>query len=128
MTTVDPAERIVKQLMTTVKCTVCGNNYESDNVNILGHQEELWFLAVACSRCRTRGLVAALIRGVGQVERVDPSAVSFGESQAGRVETESAGVPTLAKVTTEDVRHMHEFLNQFDGDFTRLFGGEGQRP
>jgi len=39
-------ERIVKKLMTSVKCTSCGQKYEMRDVKILGNHEDLYFLQV----------------------------------------------------------------------------------
>ncbi len=114
----DPVEQAVKQMMTTVKCTACGTNYESDNVSILGHQEELWFLMVTCARCHTRGLVAALVKSEDE-----PSAVLTDPATAEILPTPEANeIAPDVEVTAEDVQEIHGFLEDFDGDFHGLFG------
>ncbi len=120
----DPLEQIVKRLMTTVKCTVCGSKYESDKVNVLGHQEELWFLTVTCSNCHTQGLVAALIKGAGESEPATASIAGV-ESDSASPEPKVTPEKAPAKVTADDVLDMHSFLDGFDGDFRGLFTDEG---
>src|SRR5215208_6561287 len=117
-----PTEEQIKQLMETVACAVCGANYESGSIEILGHRDELWFLRVSCAGCATSGLVAALVKGA------EASA-----AQAEVTESEPDRSPTLdrarvtAPVTRADVLGMRRFLNSFDGDFRGLFGRESER-
>ena len=54
-------ERIVKKLMTSVKCTSCGQNYQMRDVKILGNHQDLYFLQVSCSSCHSRYLITAVI-------------------------------------------------------------------
>lgn len=115
----DPTEQLVKRLMTAVKCNVCGSHYESDKVDILGHQEGLWFLSVTCGQCRSQGLVAALIRDAKSSE--PPEVVELSTDVS---ETEQLGErpASSSSVTGDDLLDMHEFLKGFDGDFHALFG------
>ena len=61
-------ERIVKKLMTSVKCTNCGRNYQMRDVKILGNHEDIWFLQVSCSSCHSRYLITAVIDQEGIAE------------------------------------------------------------
>lgn len=103
-------ERFVKRLMANMKCGVCGQRYESPNVHILGHRDDLWFVGVHCPSCRSQGLVAAVIKE-GKV----PEFVSE------LSEAEQAKFLKSSEVAPDDVLEMHDFLKGFDGDFTRLF-------
>ena len=72
----------------------------------------MWFLRVLCSTCHTQCLVAAVVREEGIPEVVsDLTAAELGEN----------GAETIG---TDDVIAMHNFLKDFDGDFSRLFGQE----
>ena len=53
-------ERLIKKLMTSTKCAVCGQHYEVDDVSILGQQEDLWFF-----ECILSGLSNAVFSGSG---------------------------------------------------------------
>ncbi len=104
-------ERLIKRLMTSIKCSSCGQHYEVYNIDILGHSEDMWFLKARCSTCDTQCLVAATIK----------------ESRVSEVVTDlsEAELDTLADsdaVAVDDVLNMHNFLKDFDGNFSRLFG------
>ncbi len=102
-------ESVIKKLMSSIKCAVCGQRYEEDGIKILGHQEDLWFLGVSCPVCHTRCLAAAVIR----------------EDKALKVitdltEAEQKKFRNVARLTADEVLDMHNFLRNFDGDFSRL--------
>jgi len=103
-------EKLIKRFMTSIKCGVCGQRYEVDNVKVLGHQEDLWFLSVFCSACHTQGLVAAVIKE-GRAPKVITDLT----------ETELDKFKKMDKLTADEVLDMHSFLKGFDGDFSQLF-------
>ncbi len=116
----DPTEQLVKKLMTAVKCNVCGSYYESDKVDVLGHQEGLWFVAVTCSHCRSQGLVAALIRDAKSAEM--PEVVELSTDVGEPEQLQQQQPASSSPVTGDDLLEVHEFLKEFDGDFRTLFG------
>ncbi len=106
-------EGLIKRLMASIKCGVCGQCYEVDNINVLGHHEDLWFLSASCPACHTRCLVAAVIRE-GRVPKVTTELTK----------AELDRFRNVDRVTTDDVLDMHNFLKSFDGDLSRLFNQE----
>ena len=106
-------EGLIKRLMASIKCSVCGQPYEVDNISVLGHQEDLWFLNVSCPACHARCLVAAVVKE-GRVPEVTTD-LTKAELYSFRNES---------RVTTDDVLDMRNFLKRFDGDFSRLFSQE----
>ena len=108
-------ESLIKKLMTSIKCGVCGHRYEVDNINVLSHDKDLWFLNTICSSCHTRCLIAAIVR-----EGKAPEVITdLSEAELSRFR--NAG-----KLTADDVLDMHDFLKNFDGDFSRLFRARGR--
>lgn len=103
-------EGFLKRLMATMKCSVCGQRYEAENVNVLGHQEELWFLSVFCPACGSHGLVAAVMK-----EGKTPEMVSD------LTEAEHFKFRDSEDIGVDDVLDMHVFLKEFQGDFAELF-------
>jgi len=103
-------EGVIKRLMTSIKCGVCGQGYEADNVNILGHQEDLWFLNAFCPACQTRCLVAVVVKE-DEVLEVTTDLTDAELDKFGR----------LDRLTADEVLDMHNFLKDFSGDFARLF-------
>lgn len=104
-------ENLVKRLMASIKCNICGQRYEVDDISIIGHEDDLWFLGVFCAACHTRYLVAAEIK---------EDIVSKVITDLNEAEPDSVG--KVAGLTGDDVLDMHNFLKEFDGDFSRLFG------
>ncbi len=108
-------ERLIKKLMTSIKCEECGQNYEPFNIDILGHCEDTWFLRALCSSCHTQCLVAAVVREDKMVEGMaEPAIAKMDENQSGAVDI-------------NDMLDMHNFLIDFDGDFSSVFGQEKLR-
>ena len=103
-------ERIVKKLMTSVKCTSCGQNYEMRDVKILGNHYSLYFLEVSCSSCHSRFLITAVINDK------NPDIVSD-LTNAELTKFKHSGIPNA-----DDVLDMHSYLKAFNGDFSELFG------
>jgi len=103
-------EKLIKRFMTSIKCSVCGQRYDVDNVNVLGHQEDLWFLSVFCSACQTQCLVAAVVKE-GRMPKVTTDLT----------EAELDKFMKMDKLTANEMLDMHSFLKGFNGDFSRLF-------
>jgi len=106
-------ESLIKKLIASIKCGSCGQNYQEDNIDIMEHSDELWFLKVFCSSCHVRCLVAAIIREDNRPEIV---------TDLTREEVEK--FKNMSSVRDEDLLEMHEFLKDFDGDLPRLFRQE----
>ncbi len=103
-------EKLIKRFMTSIKCSVCGQRYEVDNVKVLGHQEDLWFLNVFCSACQTQCLVAAVVK-----EGRTPKVITD------LTEAELDNIKKMDKLTADELLDKHSFLKDFGGDFSQLF-------
>jgi hypothetical protein len=106
-------DKFIRKLLSNMKCGLCGQHYESTNVNILGHREDLWFLSVFCTSCKSQGLVAAIIK-----EGKSPEVIT--ELTA----AERAKFSAAPSIDSDDVLDMHTFLEKFSGDFFSLFPGK----
>lgn len=106
----DMDEGFVRRLVATIKCGVCSRHYEGGNVKILGHHGDLWFLSVYCSDCHSQGLVAAVIRE-GQLP----------ELITDLTEEEYDKFREIDAVSDNDLLDIHNFLKDFDGDFSLIF-------
>jgi len=102
-------ESLIKRLVSSIKCGVCGHHYEVDNINVLSHQHDLWFLSAICPTCHTRCLMAAIVKEGGVPEVI----TDLTEAELDKFRN--------GKLTADDVLDMYNFLNNFDGDFSRLF-------
>ena len=104
-------EGMIKKLISSIKCASCGEHYSEDDIDVIEHNEELWFLKVLCPACRTRCLVAAIIREGDKIEAVGDL-----------TEAERERFRNMAGVGVDDVLDMHNFLKEFEGDLPRLLG------
>jgi hypothetical protein len=103
-------DKLIKRLMTNVKCSVCGEHFGGENVRILGRYTDLWFVSVYCPSCHNQGLVAAVLKEGEPIEVVTDL-----------TEDEYMKFGNTALVDADDVLGVHDFLKDFDGDFTRVF-------
>lgn len=103
-------ENLIKKLMASMKCNVCGQHYEADNIEVLGHEENLWFLRISCVACHTQYLAAAVIK-----EDSAPEVVTD------LTEAELDKFRNMGGLTADELLDMHNFLKDFDGDFSRFF-------
>ena len=103
-------ETFIKRLMASIKCAVCGQSYETDNISVLGHHEDLWFLRTLCSSCHAQCLVAVVIK-----EGKAPAVITD------LTEAELDRFRDVDMVTADEALDMHSFLKDFDGDFSQLF-------
>ncbi|MBW1673948.1 MAG: hypothetical protein JRJ45_09960 [Deltaproteobacteria bacterium] len=102
-------EKLVRKLVTSMKCDSCGQHYEVCDVDVLGHRGDMWFLKINCSTCHTQCLVAAVVK-----KSKMPGAVTD------HVESDIDEV-VEAPLTADDVLDMHNLLKDFDGDLSQLF-------
>ena len=103
-------DSFIKKLMTSTKCALCGRHYEVDNISILARDEDLWIMQTSCYICGTQCLLAAVVREDSTPEFITDL------TEAELDEFESVG-----EVTDDDILDMHHFLEDFKGDFSRLF-------
>jgi len=106
-------ETLIKRMIASIRCGSCGQNYHEDHIEVVEHNDELWFLRVFCSSCHIRCLVAAIIR-----ENTEPEVITD------LTEEEVAKFKNLDGIRDEDLLAMHDFLKDFDGDIPHLFEQE----
>jgi hypothetical protein len=108
----DTDEKLVKEMVlaSVGKCSVCGHHYGVEEIEVVGRQDECWFLSMVCEECRSQGLVAAMVGRNGPVEIV--------------TDIDEDEPVELEPLTIEDVLEMHRFLAGFDADFKSLFAGD----
>jgi hypothetical protein len=112
-------ESLIRHLMETVRCSVCSAGYAYENVTVLGHQDELWFLTVTCPDCRTQGLIAALVRGEESTHET-PAAHAPADGLRPAKPPMSETPPSGPPITEDDVADMREFLHTFRGDLAAV--------
>ena len=104
-------ERVKRLILSAVsRCGACRRRYHLENFAIVGHREHLWMVTVVCERCHTQGFITAVIEGHDLAAQ---------EASGGSLAAEHA--PAADPVTADDLLDIHEFLDEFDGNFVTLF-------
>ncbi|CAN5671442.1 hypothetical protein BH09CHL1_BH09CHL1_00430 [soil metagenome] len=131
----DSSEFQIKQniLERMDRCSVCHREFGSDDLKVIRRERGFWVVAVTCNDCQNRNLVAAVLNdgdtaearsALRELSRSAGYGISFDDESVlprpSNVESEVAA-PIGELVAAEDVLEMHEFLDEFDGDFRRLF-------
>ena len=110
-------ERIKRLILAAVpRCGACQHGYTVVDFSIIGHREHLWMIAVLCSACQHQGFITAVVEGHGVEERHAPRA-----SRAEFFTEETARIVPQDPVTVDDLLDLHDFLDEFNGDFAGLF-------
>jgi len=106
-------ESLIRRLIASVKCGICGQRYGLGNISILGHRQDLWYTGARCSACHTRSLVAVVVKEDGLSEVITDLS-----------DTELDKFKDMGVLTADDVLDMHNFLKEFSGDFSQFFNRE----
>ena len=111
------------------RCVVCHREYEIGDITSLQRKPGVWTLMVECEQCHSRNYLAAVTpdgdpeAAMLEVRSLTQQAIrEIGlprERRSGEIIPEAPASGEL--VTSRDVLEMHEFLQEFDGDFARLF-------
>jgi mono/diheme cytochrome c family protein len=112
------------------RCGVCHHDYRQDDIQVLSRKPDMWMMVVECTECHARNFVAAVLNDGDADEaqlalrHLSDQATPRGTEAFDREATEP--LPASAsdhreRVSAGDVVDMHEFLREFDGDFTALF-------
>jgi hypothetical protein len=120
----DTSEKQIKRIVLDrmERCSVCHRGFEPDDVHVLSRKSDMWMLLVSCGECQARNFVAAVI-GDGDAEEAQLALRRLGEEHVRTrtdIEPEDDGVPG-EPVSVDDVIEIHQFLQEFDGDFEALF-------
>lgn len=114
------------------RCVVCHREYEVDDITSVQRKPGVWTLMVECEQCRSRNYIAAVtgdgsaedamfeVRSLTQRALRESSLPDMGDDDA----TETEVHERSESVTATDVLDMHEFLQEFDGNFDQLFRSE----
>jgi hypothetical protein len=104
-------ERLVKDLVGTFRCPICRRGFQHEHVRVAARHEQLWIVSVRCRTCRNQQVFWIALK---DGETLEPDELS---------EVDHEYLADGAPICANDVLDMHEFLQQFNGDFVGLFAG-----
>jgi hypothetical protein len=110
-------ERFLKQQVASRRCPYCRRSFQREHVRVAARYEELWVVSVRCGLCRKQQIFhVALADLQGHPELAcDPSP------------EEQEIFESMPAIGSDDVLDMYQFLNEFDGDFRRLFSDHSRQ-
>lgn len=112
-------ERIKRLILAAVpRCGACQRAYAVTDFAVIGHREHLWMITVQCAGCQHQGYITAVVEGHGVEGRHIPRA-----SRAESFPEEGGRETPREPVTVDDLLDLHDFLDDFNGDFAGLFEG-----
>lgn len=103
-------ERLLKQLVSTYRCSLCRRGYERDQVRVAARYDQLWIVSARCRGCRRQQVFCFVPNPDGDDSMLRDVTAEERELFA-----------SLPPVTLDEVLDMHDFLRRFNGDFKRLF-------
>jgi hypothetical protein len=105
-------ERLLKQLISTLRCSVCRRGFQREHVRVAARHEDLWVVSVRCALCRNQPVFWVALKD----QEDDLSLLRD------LTEDEEEQFASLPPLTGDDVLDMHLFLERFDGNFKALLG------
>ena len=108
------------------RCGICHRDFGPDDIHVISRKPDLWTMLVECEECHARNFVAAVLND-GDPQEAQLALRRLSESALKQVRDESEPAieleapPSGEQVTAGDVVDMHEFLQEFEGDFQGLF-------
>src|SRR5579862_8252550 len=116
-------ERLIRQLLQKQRCQLCHSTYTPEESIILARRFDVWLVMASCTICQQKDTFviqfSSPVRGRRRITSYRLSNPSS-SSTSPRAASHSHGQESLA-VSFDDVLEMHKFLEDFDGDFQRLF-------
>lgn len=117
----DQSSEVRRIVLSVVEdCAHCQQRFSLDDMRVVGRNGNLWVLAVQCPECDAQSFVAAVVGEHDDGTTVEAAAIDLVEEEF-PMDDEVAD-----PVTVDDVLDMHEYLNEFDGNFLRLFARGGE--
>ncbi len=102
---------MIKRVIARFRCSHCNRQHILENVDIMGKYEAVWVIGVACEGCEQPGMYIVSLRKDSSLDVVSDL-----------TDEEMARFDVSIKVAAEDVSAMRSFLDEFDGDFSEMFG------
>lgn len=111
------------------RCVVCHRDYAYGDITSVQRKPGVWTLMVECEQCHSRNYIAAVtndgnpedamleVRSLTQKAMRDLARHTSPDTEELVSEAPASG----ERVTAVDVLEMHDFLKDFDGDFSKLF-------
>ena len=120
MITFNQLRAIIKNIKTNVTCPACDENFSNDNIAVVSSARNKCAIVAQCRTCATPILITINIH---RKQGEDSAEIMVHDESS--LPAEDLGVMTAAEemINSEDVGAVHNFLQDFSGDFQKLFAG-----
>jgi transcription initiation factor IIE alpha subunit len=115
--------QIIRYLKKTLPCANCTNGYKGESIEVLSTFDDQGLFSLKCPKCQNQLLVHITISDEER-NMSEPKSKGTQLIRAHRaIADKDIEAQTLdgTNISTDDVINMHFFLNQFNGDFKKLF-------
>jgi hypothetical protein len=106
-----PEEHLLKRVIARFRCSRCHRQHAAENVSVMGKYDAVWIVGVNCDGCEQAGMFVVSIRRDSSYERVTDL-----------TEEEQDRFLEARSVDTSDVHSIRDFLRDFRGKFSDIFG------
>jgi hypothetical protein len=102
----------ISYLLSRIKCSVCGQRYQSTTIEFIGSFDEFSYFQITCQVCKTQAFVTAVVQkddgGTSEV---------ITDLTLEELKTSDFKIP----VSTDDMLDIINYLKGFDGNFSEIF-------
>ena len=111
-----------RYLKKTLPCSQCTAAYDNSDIEVLSTFDDQGLFNLNCNKCSNQLLVHITISD-DEKQISEPKKNGRHNIRSHRALTEKDITTTVhgPNISTDDVIDMHTFLNQFNGDFKKLF-------
>lgn len=120
-------EELIKNIQTMIRCPNCGNSYKKENIHFLGQLGQAVLVQLSCYACKMPVMATIVVSGsvsdmptIKEIEQYSNKLPKI-FSEANKIENKDKEEKIDKPVSSDDVLELHEFLENFDGDFENLF-------
>lgn len=108
---------IVHQIKKNIPCPKCQESYSEEDITFIGSLwDEFTFFHAHCFQCEAESIINVNLQ-MDHQKMVLPKEKEPSKKRLGNA-------PRKGKVSTNDILDVHNFLQNFDGDFENLFRQE----
>lgn len=100
-------ENVVKHLKKTSKCLQCGSGYDLEDISIIASTKTEGLFETRCKKCECSTIVTVMLAPELEIKNQKMKEASQARTHGG--------------ISQNDILDMKNFLNNFDGNFKKIF-------
>lgn len=105
-------QELIKNIQAGMHCPNCHSAYPKENISILGCVENVCLVHLECNFCLKPVLATVMVEG----QKIKNTTLQRKTSRQASLQGQTKG----EKVNTDDVIAIHQFLKNFDGNFSEI--------